>query len=181
MHRWDKPTILRLRVRAQHLLPFTPIIQRYGGTRGARGGASCVVLRARAHPRPASLQLPLRTKNTRRKTMLLLALSLCLLPVNGFLPESWTAPGVDLHSHAPSEGNLGQKPTVLSDLFRQVKRLEDAEHQVSPTSSLKSRLNNHSVVTLQTLDDKKMITFDLASILYIWICIDAWLMVHTLH
>lgn len=80
--------------------------------------------------------------------MLLLALSLGLVRVNGLLPETWTAPGEDLQSHAPTEANIGQNPTVLSDLFREVKKLvedtqhqlDDAEHQVSPTSCIKSRL-----------------------------------------
>lgn len=80
--------------------------------------------------------------------MTLFALTLCLVAVNGLLPETWTAPGVYLRSHAPTEGDVGQKPTMLSDLFRQVKKLEedtqrkleDAEHQVSPTSCIKSRV-----------------------------------------
>ncbi|MCI4383133.1 hypothetical protein PGIGA_G00022930 [Pangasianodon gigas] len=92
--------------------------------------------------------------------MLLLALSLCLVPVNGLLPETWTAPGVALQSHAPTEANVGQKPTVLSDLFREVKKLvedtqrklEDAEHQmdnesaksVQPIHNITSNYSNES-------------------------------------
>lgn len=80
--------------------------------------------------------------------MVALNLALCLVTVNGLLPETWTAPGVDLQSHAPTEASVGQKPTALSDLFRDVKKLventqrklEDDEHQVSPTSFIKSRL-----------------------------------------
>ncbi|KAF5905110.1 dickkopf-related protein 3-like [Clarias magur] len=92
--------------------------------------------------------------------LLLLALSLCLVSVNGLLPETWTAPGVDFQSHAPSEANIGQNPTALSDLFREVKKLvedtqrklEDAEQQmdnestksIQPIHNITSNYSNES-------------------------------------
>ncbi|TSL68240.1 Dickkopf-related protein 3 [Bagarius yarrelli] len=72
-----------------------------------------------------------------------LHLAFCLGTVNGLLPETWTAPGVDLKSHAPTEATVGQNPTALSELFREVKKLventqhqlEDAEHQMDNESA----------------------------------------------
>ncbi|XP_060796422.1 dickkopf-related protein 3a [Neoarius graeffei] len=90
--------------------------------------------------------------------MLLLALSLCLVTANGLLPETWTAPGEDSRSHAPTDATVGQKPTVLSDLFREVKKLadgtqlEDAGHQldngsaksIQPIHNITSNYSNES-------------------------------------
>ncbi|KAF4082933.1 hypothetical protein AMELA_G00134260 [Ameiurus melas] len=100
--------------------------------------------------------------------MLLLALSLGLVSVNGLLPETWTAPDVDFNSHAPTEGTTGQNPTVLSDLFREVKKLvedtqhklEDAEHQmdnesarpIQPIHNVTSNYSNESSTEIVTVN-----------------------------
>ncbi|KAK2869472.1 hypothetical protein Q7C36_001343 [Tachysurus vachellii] len=98
--------------------------------------------------------------------MVALNLALCLVAVNGLLPETWTANGVDLQSHAPTETSVGQNPTAINDLFREMKKLvedtqlklEDDEHQmdnesaisIQPIHNITSNYSNESSLEIVT-------------------------------